>query len=628
MKTGNGRKILRRGLGGGLAALAGVYALSPALGQVTPLMVMEHKGASSWVVSEKDEALGRALAMLPARLSDLPAEVEDMPREAREVIGLALQIMARPSRWAIVHDEEGEAALMGYSIVVSLDAGDEDEARDTHDTLLDLLEEAQERGLEIEPCERFEGLSEIPTPAGPIAFGPRRSGGRWHYDIIVGATGAPDTAWASIPRADDLDAVLTARIDLSALNPLADFGRAMSAGAPQADAMFEAFERSGIIGEETIKIDYAYGYSETHAVERYEIIGAGDFADGLGLATEPLTEDEMRVIPADAVMATISRVNWDSLTDALDFYREMGVPVDEGLEEIERMTGIDLMDDVVGSLGSTVALYTSDATGGGGLLSGVMLLGIDDARTLGEAHGRLLDLIREGMSHDEFASRYVAINAWEDHGHTLFSLQFNGLPIPLEITWSLTDDWLVMGATPQSVLAAIAQSEGHGDAGLGRSRALRNELPPARSFTSVTWLDAQRLAQKGYPIASMLGSAVANGVRGHGREPGVVTPPYHRLMDGARPIVGVSFWDGDDYVVEWRADRSLLVQTAVGGGAVMEFAPLVAAIMFPAMANARHDDWSMLAPLFEQPALAVRAIELGASPRAILSAALIEARGQ
>ncbi len=616
----------RMGLWGGLAVLAGAGGLSPVLGQVTPLMVVEHKGVSSWVVSEKDEALARAMAMLPARLSDLPHEVEDMPREVREVIDLAMQVMARPSRWAIVHDEQAEAAaLMGYSIVVSFDAGSEDEARDAHETLEDLVEKSLGRRVEITPCERFEGMHEMVLPAGPVAFGPRRSDGRWRYDIIVGATEHPDAAWSSIPAPDDLDEVLTARIDMAGLQPLAELGRAVSAGTPIAEAMFEAFEQAGLVGDETIIIDYASGYSDTHAIERYEIVGASRFVDGLGLSAEPLSERELRVIPGDAVMATISRVNWDSFEHTLDFYRQIGMPVDEVLDEIEEMTGIDIMDDIIASLGSTAAVYTSDATGGGGLLSGVMLLGVDDADTLGEAHARLLELIHAGLSQDEFASRYVAINAWEDHGHTLFSLQFNGLPVPVEVTWSLTDDWLVMGMTPQSVLAAVAQSEGHGDAGLGHNRALRDQLPPGRSFTSITWFDAQRLARKGYPLASMLGSAVANGVRGHGREPGVVTPPFHRLMDDARPIVGVSFWNGDDYVIEWRADRSLLVQTAVVGGVVMEFAPLLAAITIPAMAEARYDDWGLLTPVFEQPALAMRAIELGISPRVLVGATLMQA---
>ena len=36
--------------------------------------------------------------------------------------------------------------------------------------------------------------------------------------------------------------------------------------------------------------------------------------------------------------------------------------------------------------------------------------------------------------------------------------------------------------------------------------------------------------------------------------------------------------DGEDYVTEWRGDRSVLVQTSVMGGAIGQFAPIIAAV--------------------------------------------------
>jgi len=593
---------------------------------------MEKSDIGDWVVSEKDAGLARAIEMIPDRLGELPSEIPHMPRETREIMDLVTRVIARPARFSIVHDVDLQDVMMGYGVVTRIDLGSRRQAGRAHNTIMEMLRNAEDRGLTIDDSEQFEGMSMIETPAGPITFGPHRSNGSWSYDVFIGAVNDPDAGFDTLPEAPDgMSAIVRARLDLDGLNPAADFARAMLGEEEIFEQVFDGLAESGLVGERTIKVDYVAGYTDERAIERTQIIDARHFAEQLGLATETLSDEEIRVVPADATMASIARFDFDQITQTLDMLEQFGVPVEDGLNEFKEQTGVDVRRDILGALGSTVAMYTSDSTGGGSLLSGVMQIGVDDHDRLAGAHAKLAGLVNHLLDDNEFTSRYVSLSSWTGGGQELMSVRFNGLPVPLEVSYALTDDWLILGATPQAVVSAIRQSRGEGDAGLGSNDALRAELPHGRSFTSITYLDTDRLGRQGYPMACLLGSALANGVRSadERRDAGMVVPTFHDLMDGARATVGVTYWDDDRYITEWRADRSMLVQTAVMGGAIGQFMPVVAAATIPGMMAARreamsHRRWdSMLERSLANPKLLARVVvrhglSAGIGQRAIL----------
>ncbi len=599
-RTNTPKRKMSRPLAGGLAALTGVGLMSTSLlAQVQPLLVIEKSDLSSWTPSEKDAALARALEMLPARLNELPGEIPDFPPEARPVIDMLLTLITREGRMSITYNPDDDSQLMGYGVTFRVATKDADDARAMHQRLLGFMSDSP---APIEASQRFEGMSQIATPAGQVHFGPSNAGGDWGYVLQFGAVDDPSDGFDALPESPaGMTSIMRAHMDFAALNPLAQMGRQMVEGLigdPQMlDASFAMLEESGLVGERTIKIDYNAGYTDEYSVERFSIVDARWAAEPLGLPTEPLTRDELRAIPGDAVMASMARFDFNQFNEMLDMMGEFGLPIEDGLTMFREQTGIDVRTDVIGALGDAVGAYTSDSTGGGSLLSGVVLVGVGDHDRMADTLSKLAGLANQAMQMDEHVARYVSVASWNHGGHDLISLRFNGIPIPLELSLALTDDWLILGATPQAVIAAADQAGGAGDGGLGNNPAFTGQLDGRRQYVSVNFLDAQRLAKGGYPFACMLGSAVANGVRSPGlRDPGLVVPTFHELMDGARASVGGSYWDGEDYVTEWRGDRSVLVQTSVMVGMIGQFAPIIGAVALPAMANARQFSFDDLDP--------------------------------
>jgi len=102
----------------------------------------------------------------------------------------------------------------------------------------------------------------------------------------------------------------------------------------------------------------------------------------------------------------------------------------------------------------------------------------------------------------------------------------------------------------------------------------------------------------GYPLASLLGSALGNLVRSptEPRDPGLVVPVINDLRRDARAIAQFSYWSGEDYIVASTGDRSLLVNACGLAGAASPYLPLIAAGIGAATASkGKHgDDWSAL----------------------------------
>lgn len=586
--AGGSRGRLAVSAGLAIACLAGAaLALPLADDEIRPFLVIERAALSDFMVDDLDAGLARAISMIPARLHELPDEIPGFPIEALPAIDLGLELLSMPGRLGITYNPGNTAGgLFGYGIAMTVDTRTLADADAMHETILDLLELA-EMPMQIKDSEQFEGRSTIQLPFATVTFGPRGRGNDAHYDLMFGSVDDPDQGFASLPAPAfrGFEPILRGHLDFSALTPVIDQGRAMMGdGLPIVETVLNELTQAGLVGDDAITIDFQSGYTADESVTIVRINGARQYAEALGLPTEPLTADDLRVVPSDAVMASIAKMNLGTLIDSLDKMEEYGIPIADGLAQFEEMTGVDLREDVLGAIGGTVAFYLSDSTGGGGLLSSVMLLEIDNRARFASAHNKLVDFLHESLDETPVGD-YIRLQAWESGGTELMSLRFQGIPVPLELSYALTERWLIIGATPQAVLAAAQQARGDGDGGLVTSAAFREVFQTDHSVSSISFLDNARLGRSGYPLVSLIGSALANGVRSphSDREPGMVVPTYHELMDGARATVEFGYWDGDDFVDETHADRSVLVQMAGVGGAVMTFAPLVAAVAVPAM---------------------------------------------
>lgn len=570
------------------ASIAGLaMALgSPALARqeakpaaIQTLLVMERADLSQLLVDPKDQRLKEALAMLPMRLQELPAEAPDMDAKGAAAINLLLSTISRPGRVGITVNAGNPAdGLFGYGLVVSAFAKDRKDADELHSRVRDALKD-----IPLPPppggTKRFATMedTQLPGGIGRLSFGPRETPDGWRYEIIAGALDNPDAAWSQIPRPSDaaIKPVVIGRVDFAGLNNAVNMVSAFA--GPQNPDIGEGIRQAGeygLYGTNALKVRFEYGYSKEESVGHVAIENAAKYADKFLLSKESLTEADYGAVPGDATMATISRADLAMLRRVIDAARQSNPEIGPGLEQFKQMTGVDLVTDIVDTLGGTIAYYTSDSTGGGGIGSVVGMVTVKDRAKFAAAHEKLVAFANSAATTAKDAGKYARVVAWKEAGIPLMSLRFAGLPVPVEVSYSLTDRWLIAGVTPQAVVAAVRQTASEGKGLLAKSRVA--ELAQAHKLVSVTYLNTARMMHSGYPIASMVGSAAANAARSPaflsdaGRDPGMVTPTFADLARDARDSVWTTRWDGEAYLIDSHADRSMLVGVAGYSGTLMQ----------------------------------------------------------
>lgn len=573
-------------LAASIAGLAMVLG-SPALARqeakpaaIQTLLVMERADLSQLLVDPKDQRLKEALAMLPMRLQELPAEAPDMDAKGAAAINLLLSTISRPGRVGITVNAGNPAdGLFGYGLIVSAFAKDRKDAEELHSRVRDALKD-----IPLPPppggTKRFATMedTQLPGGIGRLSFGPRETPDGWRYEIIAGALDNPDAAWSQIPRPSDaaIKPVVIGRVDFAGLNNAVNMVSAFA--GPQNPDIGEGIRQAGeygLYGTNALKVRFEYGYSKEESVGHVALENAAKYADKFLLSKESLTDADFGAVPGDATMASISRADLAMLRRVIDAARQSNPEIGPGLEQFKQMTGVDLVTDIVETLGGTVAYYTSDSTGGGGIGSVVGMVTVKDRAKFAAAHEKLVAFANSAATTAKDAGKYARVVAWKEAGIPLMSLRFAGLPVPVEVSYSLTDRWLIAGVTPQAVVAAVKQTASEGKGLLAKSRVA--ELAQAHKLVSVTYLNTARMMHSGYPIASLVGSAAANAARSPaflsdaGRDPGMVTPTFADLARDVRDSVWTTRWDGESYVIDSHADRSMLVGVAGYSGTLMQF---------------------------------------------------------
>ena len=584
--------------------LSGAIA-APATAQTTaqPFLVFEHRGLDRMLVDSRDRGLARAIAMLPDRVGELPGEIDDMPPEAAGLLQLFLRTIAKPARVALLYDGDNPSGgFFGYGFVASVECANEAEVEQLRDSVLGIVGMiAQENDVEIplEASTRFDHMQEMMLPFGLLSFGPREAANGWRYEIVIGTVNDPDEVFVKpvdLIDARGFESVMSMQMDFSALTPLSRIVTNMAGGeAPQVRDVAAKVEQMGFLGEDAMRIGFQAGSTATMSMSRMVMHDAAARADALSLPTTPLTMAELNAVPADAFGVTIGRANFDSLDNAMEEMAGYGLPVYDALDTFEEMTGVDLVEDILHSLGGTFAFYNAEATGGGSLLSAVAMMTIEDQDAFSGAIHKLTTMANQViMEESDMPAQYVRFDTWSDSsGAELITLRFPGLPVPLELSMAFTDEWFIAAPTPQAAVAAARQAMGKGDGGLTSNPRFASVFKGhGEGATSVKFVDTARTIRSGYPMLTLLGSGISNMVRSPhdagAREPGMIVPLYHDLAKNAVPSVHITRWAGDDLVTTTFGDRSLWVQT--GGSAGVASAALPLMVVGLGVAGAANDE--------------------------------------
>lgn len=552
------------------------------------ILVMNHAGVGSMFVDPKDQNLKKALAMLPARLKELPREFPDMDNVPMPLVDLVLSMVSRPARMAVTFDPNGgNNGAFGFGLVASIGPADEKQTSQIHGGIGALVQMAANKMGDdapgSKPSAAFKGMAEIQVPiANIVRYGPRKAPDGWRYELHLGAAQDPDTTFLSLPApmAKGMTPVFSGRFDFSGLDAVATQYRPLIEGSGrEAEEGLKELERIGILGPDAIKYSWQAGYTDTEQVGYTVIEGVRKHAKDIGMSTASLTDAHLAMIPSDATVAFMQTFDFSKGLQAIQTQIQNDPQIADGINQFEAATGVDPFEDILLNLGDTVGMYMSDSTGGS-LASMVFFVSLSDRPRFEAAHDKLLGFASGMISANHDINGHLRMRSWNEADSKLFSLTFPGLPVPLEVSYALVDNWLVAGFTPQSALAAVRQIKGKGDKGLRSNPGFAAAIPAGQELSGFKFIDSPKLMRDGYQYVAMMGSMVANAVRSpfdEKREPGLVVPTFAELKAGARPMVSFGYWKGQDHVTESHADRSMLVNITGIMGAASPVIPLVAA---------------------------------------------------
>ncbi len=558
------------------------------------VFVLEHASLDKLFADPKDRAFGNALAMIPDRIRELPREARgQMPPEVAPMLILALTNLARPARIAVCYNGDNPTGgAFGYGVIASVLTPDQADTDQIQAQVTALLNQNQ-GGPRPVPSKRFPGMMDVQTPVATLSFGPRHAADGWRYEVIFGTVTDADAVAAALPKPPaGLEPMVSLQFDTAGLNPAMDLLRAFAAQNPQAGEGLDKLQAHGIGGAKTVKVDYTAGRTKSDTLALTTIHGARALADTWGLATKPISKEEFAAVPADATDVYLHHGKDGAILDLGAIVAE-NAQAGKFLEQFQQATGVDLQADIIQALGTTSAVYLSDSTGGAGLGSAVAMISVRDKPKLWSAMGKLSTLANMQADKIPLGPGYIRLVPTKDGDTDLLTLRFPGLPVPLELTFALTSNWLIFAPTPQGALAASRQASGKGDAGFSTNKTFAAAYPNDRQATSITFSDTTRNLAGGYTFLTLVGSAIANGVRSPTdpkRDPGLLVPLYNDLRKDARAHVGYTYWRGDDLITESHSDHSLLVSAAGSGGAIGKILPL---IVIPAAIGATQRNGGM-----------------------------------
>lgn len=553
---------------------------------VQTLIAAERAPLNKMLVDERDEGLKQALKMISARLKELPGESKgQVPPEMPEVADQFLSAVSNPARFAITYNPTSNAGgAFGYGVMVSLMFAEEADLNRHTQTVEQLIESS---GEELPPkSQTFPGHRSMTVPGGKLSFGARKAANGGTYDAFFGTVPEDDAPiYAAIPKPsiEGLEPIVSGVFDFQALTPLSNLAQMGISQAANQEGfkppnIVRELTTYGIVGPNAMKGHFEFGYTADASRSRVTVLNAGTLLKLIGTDTGKLSESDLNVIPADATTAAAGLVSTRALVVAIESARKQGLPVDEFLGHFRDMTQVDFEKELLPSLGGVGGYYSSDSTGGGGLFSQVAFLTFQNRDGFLAAHAKILQAV-QGLVQQNAGeeSKYIRIREWEAEGSKLFTIITPGLPVPLEFTYAATAKHLIVGLSPQSVIAAVRQATGKGDGGLFSRKDIRLASPNKQEIISVKFSDTPRFIRDGYGFVSLATSMISNGVRSPedaSREPGIIMPPYQDLIKGVKPGISVAHRVGNTLLLDGIADRSALAQMCGTVGSLYRYQPL------------------------------------------------------
>lgn len=562
------------------AFAASLAAASVAAQEENVVVDVRFAGLANVNPHEKDEAAYRALMLLGERIAEIPHEAGG-PDEARVGIELVWDLFR--GAHALRVERTQEAPGLGIAFTLAPEA-----PMDGGSYLDKFARFVMETGGPVEEADEGYTLS---TPVGLATMQSMDVGGRSSMAVRLGTDAPAETAVHTYDLPGDSESILSAHVNLQHLGNIV-----AQLIAEEDPRLGEIIEKYQWVIDEAPLVNVAYGRTSSHQVLTSRLVGGRTWLSRLGMKPEhSVTEGDFAIIPKDATIVSAFPFDLGFILEFIDTGIEQANDPDPFIE-INEQFGFDVRGDVLENVGPRMVYYQSDSTGGGGLLSAVLITELRDPDRLVQTHAELIGRLNDFAA--EQARGYVRVRTWKAAGRDVFSFATPGLPVPFEPTWAVVDSKLVVTPTPVGMVAAIRQIDTDGpsiaDNALFQSAVL--EILPDEGAASVTFSDTARFARQGYGGTNLLLSGLANAVRSPSapeREAGVLMPEFGVFAEGIRPMGAVEYWEGDDYVALMRMDGSTVVEIAqmmgqIGGGqAVAAMVAMQVGVALPALERSR-----------------------------------------
>lgn len=259
-----------------------------------------------------------------------------------------------------------------------------------------------------------------------------------------------------------------------------------------------------------------------------------------------LTADDLGQAPIDAPWVTALSFDTGLLMDLLRSAAtamgpDVADPFEEGLATASGLVGIDIENQLIRGLGPAWSLYLNPD------VAGTSMLGLTAVNRLLDARG-----VERGLRSMQMFGNLALMQQMRDeevkiqiHTQTYDGVDLHTLGTPLlSPTWAIVNDQLVVGLTPQTVLAAIDRLDQPGSINQHDDFAALRETIGTRRLTAVTWVDLRRTAPSSYPNFLLLESLATGGASmATGQPIPMVLPPLGRLKPMLEPAHAIAWVD-------------------------------------------------------------------------------------
>lgn len=560
------------------------FVQSQDMAEPEPAIAIYSGGLKQFLADPLDQGLLRVLGTLDKRIMELLEETGQGP-VPEPMVKLAMDLLRSPMSLRVGLGDLSQG--IGPDVVwaqLDVKAGSVEEAAAMGQRIEGFLSMLP---FPLQEQANQPGIKFIDIGGGMgVELGARRmEDGSGTYFVSWGEPVSKDMDLAACGVPEGSRPLFAMGIDMASLQPAIEMG--LSMGGEEAQVIANQLKFYNLVGEDAWSLYMGTGAVGGRARTNMRMNKWVPMAKAMGQYSEQrLGHVDFSMFPADANMASLQIQDFSGLIQQVRNQAEMsgtsGEDFDQALVAAKEFLGFDVEADFLNTLGAVHGFYTSEATGGGGLTSGVYFMAIQDEARLRQTLG---DLTERYLPMAQGRARF---SKWNHAGVECTTINIPGWPIPVEISMGFSRGYLIMGLTRGALAAALDHATG-GAPGLLGLPSVAAELPHSLdNLTLFTFVDAPSMVRDGYGPVSLIYSGLANAALSPtdlDRTVGMVMPSYAGLKQGTHPNIGMGWVEGDDLVIVGSASASFTANlTSLAGNPVMK-------AMVPALAAGIGMGW-------------------------------------